>query len=224
MTQFTVDGKAITVFPSVECNAPVIYLNTFANEGEQVYKALQSADCPDFTLVAVSGLDWEQDMSPWNIPPISKNAAPCTGGADDYLHLLLHAILPQAEREIAGEPAWRGIAGYSLAGLFALYALYKTDVFARAASVSGSLWFPGLTDYVFTHEFQRKPQRLYFSLGDKEQKTRNPYLKPVLKNTQALETFYRSRGIRTILQLNPGNHYANSAARMAAGLSWLLSD
>lgn len=224
MIRFTVGGKAVTVFPSTAHSAPVIYLNTFADEGEHVQKALQDAGGAPCTLVTVSISAWEHDMSPWAIPPISKNAAPCTGGADEHLRLLTEAILPKAERTLSGEPVWRGLAGYSLAGLFAVYALYKTDLFARAASVSGSLWYPDFLEYARTQEMKRTPERLYFSLGDREQNTRNPYLKTVQENTQALEAFYRSRGIRTIFQSNPGNHYANSAMRTAAGLLWLLTD
>lgn len=47
-------------------------------------------------------------------------------------------------KEFTERRVFIGIAGYSLAGLFALYALYKTDVFTRVASMSGSLWFPGI--------------------------------------------------------------------------------
>lgn len=72
-------------------------------------------------------------MTPWYMGPISKHDTPCTGGADDYLKLLLDEIMPEAEALLPGAPAWQGLAGYSLAGLFALYALYQTDVFARAA-------------------------------------------------------------------------------------------
>lgn len=224
MMQFQIGGKTVTVFPSTARNAPVIYLNTFEDEGEHVQKALQDAGGAPCTLVAVSVSEWERDMSPWAIPPIAKNAAPCTGGADEHLRLLVEAILPQVECTLSGKPVWRGLAGYSLAGLFALYALYKTDVFTRVASVSGSLWYPKFPEYARTQEMKRVPERLYFSLGDREQETRNPYLKPVQENTQALEAFYRSRGIRTIFQLNPGNHYTNGAARTAAGLCWLLAD
>ena len=81
-------------------------------------------------------------MAPWDIPPISKNDTPCTGGADSYLDLLLSKIIPEAERQLRGTPVWRGIAGYSLAGLFAVYAMYQTGAFSRIASMSGSLWFP----------------------------------------------------------------------------------
>ena len=128
-----------------------------------------------------------------------------------------------AEKEITGAPSWRGIVGYSLAGLFALYAIYRTDLFSRVGSMSGSLWFPGIKDYIFSHEPKRQPDHMYFSLGDKESKTRNPILRSVRQNTEEIQAFYQSRGIGTVFKLNPGNHYSHAAERTAAGIVWLLN-
>ncbi len=141
--QFAIDGKQVDIYPGEAPDCPVIYLNTFASEGGQVRQELQKMRCPDHTLVAVSNLEWDHDMAPWDIPPISENDTPCTGGADDYLRLLTEKIVPRAEETLAGVPLWRGLAGYSLAGLFAVYAMYRTGLFPRIASMSGSLWFPG---------------------------------------------------------------------------------
>ena len=134
---FSNRGNMISIFPSLEATAPILYLNTFSDEGRKVYEAAQATGCLPFTLVAVSDLDWNHDMVPWDSPPAFKNAEPCTGGADDYLRLLTKEIIPTAEKELAGVPSWRGIAGYSLAGLFALYAIYRTDVFSRVGCMSG---------------------------------------------------------------------------------------
>lgn len=219
MHTFTAGGKTVTVFPAAEPDAPVVYLNAFGEEGQKVFDALP-AD-PPLTLVAISGLDWDRDMAPWDSPAVFKNAAPFSGGADDYLRLLTGEILPAAERRLAGTPRWRGIAGYSLAGLFAVYALYHTDAFTRAASVSGSLWFPGFREYVFSHAPQRRPDCVYFSLGDRESRTRNLVLQTVQENTEAICGFYREQGIRTTFQLNPGGHHDQPAERTAAGIGWM---
>lgn len=223
MQNFAIDGKSISVFSAVQTEAPIICLNTFTNEGQRVFEAAQTADCPPFTLVAISDLDWNHDMVPWDSPPVFKNAAPCTGGANDYLRLLIDEIIPTAEKEIDGVPRWRGVAGYSLAGLFALYAIYQTDLFSRVGSMSGSLWFPGMKDYIFAHEPKRWPDCMYFSLGDKESKTRNPVLRNVRQNTEEIQAFYQNKGIDTVFQLNSGNHYEHAVERIAAGLYWLLS-
>ena len=223
MRNFAIDGKSISVFSAVQTEAPIIYLNTFANEGQRVFEVAQVVGCPLFSLVAISSLDWNLDMAPWDSPAAFKKGEPFTGGADDYLRLLVEEIIPRAEKEFPGPPTWRGIAGYSLAGLFALYAIYQTDVFSRVGCMSGSLWFPGFKEYIFSHEPKRRPDCIYFSLGDKEAKTRNPILKTVQENTEEIQTFYQNKGIDTVFQLNPGNHFVQGIERTVAGIQWLLS-
>lgn len=223
MIHLTILGKSVSIIGSSKSGVPIIYLNTFSDEGQKVYETAQAVSCPPFTLVAISDLDWNHDMVPWDSPPAFKNAAPCTGGADEYLRLLTEEIIPTAEKKITGVPRWRGIAGYSLAGLFALYSIYQTDVFSRVGSMSGSLWFPGMKEYIFSHEPRCRPDHMYFSLGDKESKTRNPVLKSVQQNTEEIRTFYNSKGIDTVLQMNPGNHYNRAAERTAAGIVWMLN-
>ena len=223
MNIFTAAGKNVSVFSTTFPGAPVIYLNTYSDEGQQLFEATQTAGYPPFTLVAISDLDWNHDMAPWDSPAAFKNGEPFTGGADGYLRLLVEEIIPRAEKELAGPPAWRGIVGYSLAGLFALYTIYQTDVFSRVGCMSGSLWFPGFKEYVLSHEPKRWPDCIYFSLGDREAKTRNPILKTVQENTEEIQTFYQNKGIDTVFQLNPGNHFVQGIERTIAGIQWLLS-
>ena len=222
MYTLTINEKTVSIFPSLEANAPIIYLNTFSGEEQKVYEAARAAGCPPFTLVAITDLDWNHDMAPWDSPSAFKNADPCTGGADDYLRLLTEEIIPAAEKEIGNVPRWRGIAGYSLAGLFALYAIYRTELFSRVGNMSGSLWFPGMKAYIFSHEPQHQPDCIYFSLGNKESKTRNPILRTVQENTKEICAYYQRKGIDTVFQLNPGNHFVQSAERTAAGIIWML--
>lgn len=224
MISITAEGKNISVFPASEPDRPVIYFNTFDDEGQKLFQFLQENKCPEFTLVAVSNLTWNHDMTPWEIPPISKNAVPCTGGANDYLRFMIEEIIPAAEKKAAGKPIWRGIAGYSLGGLFALYSLYQTDLFSRMACMSGSLWFPGIKEYIFSHKIIRKPDMMYFSLGDKESKTRNKFLKCVRRNTEEIQSYYKNKGINSVFHLNSGNHYKDALKRTASGILSLLNE
>ena len=223
MHTLSIDSKAVSIFQTGISGVPVIYLNTYSEEGQQVFEAAQAAGYPPFTLVAISDLDWNHDMAPWDSPAAFKKGTPFTGGADDYLRLLVDEIIPEAEKDLATPPAWRGIAGYSLAGLFALYAIYRTDVFSRVGCMSGSMWFPGFKEYIFSHEPKKPPDCIYFSLGDKEAKTRNPVLKTVQENTETIRAFYQSKGIDTVFRLNPGNHFVQGIKRTVAGIQWLLS-
>lgn len=220
--KFILSGKTVEVFSCGKADMPIVYLNTYADNGKEVYNALNNTE--DLTLVVIGGLDWDSDMSPWEIPPISANDTPCKGGADGYLRLLTDEIVPEVEKNISGKPPWRGIAGYSLAGLFAVYSAYKTKMFTRIASVSGSLWFPDFKEFVFRNQMKTTPERMYFSVGDKECKTRNKFLQSVQTNTEEIERFYKENGINTIFELNSGNHFVNAAERTARGISWICRE
>lgn len=147
--KFEAAGKEATLYHSTESGSPLIILNNYAGDGKSVMEAAEKLERKDFNLLCVGNLNWDHDMTPWYCPPTSPQDTPCTGGADEYLKLLLEDILPECLKRVNGTPSHISIAGYSLAGLFALYALYHTDVFERAASMSGSLWFPDFKDIFF---------------------------------------------------------------------------
>ena len=220
--RFQAGGKEISLYLSDKRDCPLIVLNTFEGGGAQVLAEARKMGGGDFSLLSVGGLDWNRDMSPWECAPVMAQDEGYAGGADAYLSLLLEEILPEGLKRLPESPSWTGIAGYSLAGLFALYALYRTDIFARAASMSGSLWFPGFGDFVRSHDMKRAPEKLYLSLGDKEAKTRNPYLKTVQENTEAVVQLYRDMGLDVTWELNPGNHFRDAELRSAKGILGIL--
>ena len=222
MFTVTTDNKKITIYPALTDNKPIIYLTTYNDDGGEVYAALQKQCCPDFTLVTISGLAWEAELSPWAVGDLFKYSEMFTGGADGYLKTLTEVIMPQAEARVPGRILWRGLAGYSLAGLFTVYALYKTALFSRAASMSGSLWYPGFKDFVLAGQMARVPDYMYFSLGDRECKTRNAYLKTVQNCTESIFAHCQSLGANAVYELNPGGHYRDIIKRSAAGIGWLL--
>ena len=219
---FKLDGKSATMYLGKQKESPLILLNNYSGDGESVVSAMQEIDTPDCNLLVVGDLNWDHDMTPWYCPPLSKNDTPCTGGADEYLDLLLTEILPKAKELIDGTPSFIGIAGYSLAGLFALYAAYRCDAFDRVTSMSGSLWFPDFKEYALTHEMRKRPAKLYLSLGDREGRTRNSVLMTVQRNTEELVEHYRSLGLDVTWELNPGNHFKDAALRSAKGIKAIL--
>ncbi len=222
--EFTVQGKKISIYGKEQAGAPMVFLNTVQGEGSAVWEQCRRAGCPAFTLVAVSDIRWYHDMSPWQAPSAAKGGEPCTGGAESYLSLLTEEILPAAEEAVGGKTEYRVLAGYSLAGLFAVYAAYHTGMFARIVSASGSFWFPDFVDYVKGHEMRRVPEKMYFSLGDKESHTKNPYLSSVGERTKQLYGYYSHLGIRTAFVLNQGNHFREPNRRMADGIRWILEE
>lgn len=220
--KLNIKDKKITLYKSTDKNTPLIVFNTFEGDGEGVYKELQNMGCTFINLLVVGNIDWNHDMSPWYMPSIYSKEKSFSGGADEYLKLLIDEILPKANELIEGEPEFTGIAGYSLAGLFAVYAMYKTDVFDRVASMSGSLWFIDFIEYCKRNEYKRLPDKIYFSLGDKEANTRNPVLKTVEDNTRELSEYFKSLGTDVIFELNFGNHFTDVIFRSAKGIKAIL--
>ena len=220
--KFNIKDKEITLYKSSDTNAPLIVFNTFEGDGEGVYKELQNMGCTFINLLVVGNIDWNHDMSPWYMPSIYSKEKSFSGGADEYLKLLIDEILPKANELIDGKPKFTGIAGYSLAGLFAVYVMYKTDVFDRVASMSGSLWFSDFIEYCKRNEYKRLLDKIYFSLGDKEANTRNPVLKTVQSKTIELSEYFKSLGAEVIFELNPGNHFTDTSLRSAKGINAIL--
>ena len=133
---------------------PVIYIHSFRGNGEDVWQAcMEMPGCPPVVLVSVNnpggGLD--DELSPWPAPAVWKGQAPYKGQAAAHLKWMTEECMPEVEERLKAMGILQQIpmiAGYSLAGLFALWAGWKSGNFARMASVSGSLWYPGFTDFI----------------------------------------------------------------------------
>ncbi len=225
---FTASDKKICLYPCAQAErAPMICLNGDQGEGEAVIQQLQEKGTAEFSLVVIEGLDWNRDLAPWDCPPVSRRGEAFTAGADAYLTLMTEKVLPKAEELLCegkeNRIPWRGLAGYSLAGLFAVYALCRTNVFSRVASCSGSLRYPDFACYALSHELYGRPERIYLSLGDKEAKTRNVHMQSVQENTEQLAAWFAEIGIDTKFELNPGGHFADPVGRIARGILALLT-
>ena len=172
----------------------------------------------EFGLTAILVDDWNLDLSPWEAPPVFGSEG-FGGGAQDTLEAVLTSVVPQIRTQ-AGKDAKLLLGGYSLAGLFAVWAACQTDAFRSIASASGSLWFPGFLDYMRVKPMQA--DAVYLSLGDKEEKTRNPVMASVGDAIRQVHENLENNGVQTILEWNPGNHFNGPAIRTARGFSWLL--
>ena len=164
----------------------------------------------DFCLRAVP-VDWYRDLTPWSAP-----AATGDGTFGDGAGKTLERILA-----LTGEPGKRYVlGGYSLGGLFALWAGYQTDAFSGIAAASPSVWYPGFSDYAASRVMQAG--RVYLSLGDREEKTRNPVLAAIGGRIRELHGLLSSQGICCTLEWNEGNHFRDPDLRTAKAFAWVL--
>lgn len=221
MHKCEIEGAKVTVFPAEGEGRPAIYLNSY--EGEETFARLKEAGADNFNLVAIGVRDWFCDLVPWNSSSPFKDGRKFVGGGGEYLNLLTQKIVPAAEGLLSGI-SWRGIAGYSLGGLFAVWSLYNTGVFTRMASCSGSLWFEGLMPYINSTPLKCNLQSAYFSLGDREAgKTGSP-THSVAQNTRSVAESYAAMGVRTNFSWERGGHNADPVGRVARAIEWLLRE
>ena len=221
MQQTFVIGECRILLQQPQSAAPqtVVYLHADPAQAHALCRRLGElpTDCP-FALVSVDGVDWNRDLSPWPAPKAFKGGTDFGGGANAYLKTLTQEILPAAEQALPAAPARRILAGYSMAGLFALYATYQTDKFARAACMSGSLWYDGFLDFMKTRQPPRWPEFVYLSLGNKEKQTKNSRLAAVEERTREAASLLCAAGVRVLYREQEGGHFANVPERLAEGV------
>ena len=167
----------------------------------------------DLYIIAVKVGNWNHDLSPWKAPAVFGKEE-FGDGASATLQEILKLTEDQNKTYYLG--------GYSLAGLFSLWAATQTDVFHGVAGVSPSVWFPGFLDHV-----KANPMRcgtVYLSLGDREEKTRNPIMASVGDRIRELDRFLRGQGYHSTLEWNPGNHFREPDLRTAKGFAWLIAE
>ena len=218
-----IDGYPVHLYRAAEDTAlPLIIYNSYKGNGSDI-RRLTLTDCPPHNFLTIEIDNWGDDMSPWFCPSLFPKEKPSRGKADDFLGLLSETIIPWALSRLCAPPTYMGITGYSLAGVFSLYSLYKTAVFSRCASISGALWYPDLPEYMSSNPMKKTPEIIYMSLGDKESRTRHPLLKTVGEKTDMIRKLLRDKGLKVIYESNPGSHFTNAPARCAMAIRCLLT-
>lgn len=218
----TLGNYRISCFlPPTRERGRVVYLHMTEGSAEAVIKA---AGTQDFVLVVIKGVDWIRELSPWKHEKVFAKGEDFAGGADEYLTVLTNQLIPAAEEAFQLLPEKRYLVGYSLSGLFAVYAMYHTSLFDGIASISGSLWYDGFYRYVETHTVRRNPDKLYFSLGDKEAASARGIMQTVFVRTAQIVEKYQHDGINTVFCLNKGGHFAHVPERIGKGIGWLLNE
>ncbi len=165
----------------------------------------------EFSLIAIKVDDWNKDLSPWK--------APAVFGKEDFgggAAATLEEVLKYTQD--AGKTYF--IGGYSLAALFAIWAAYQTDVFRGVAAASPSIWFPDFVDYMRDNSIHAR--KVYLSLGDREEKTRNHVMASVGDCIRDAYELLQANGTTCTLAWNKGNHFKDANLRTAAAFAWVI--
>ena len=173
-----------------------------------------------FVLATVELEDWIIDLMPWPDRNISREEE-AGRHAPDTLHYILDALIPELKRRFGDRPIILG--GYSLGGLFALWAAGQTDGFKALAAASPSVWIREWIPYATKQP--PKAESVYLSLGEREEHVKNRAIARVgdcLREQYAL--LQRQMGPdRCTLVWEEGNHFTDNEGRLARAFAWCLN-
>lgn len=178
---------------------------------ESEVKTIQTLTDLNFCLITIKVRDWNTDLSPWPAPAVFGREGFGDGAA---------ATLADVLKYTGDNTKTYYLGGYSLAALFALWAAYQTDAFKGVAAASPSVWFPGFVDYMREHTIHA--DSVYLSLGDREEKTRNPVMATVGDRIRDAYEVLKGQGVNTVLEWNPGNHFKDADLRTAKAFAWVM--
>lgn len=173
------------------------------------------------SVVRLPVLDWDDSLTPWVAPGLYAGDADFGGRADGTLAELLHEAIPAVERADGLSPARRAVCGYSLGGLFALYAFVRGDDFAACGCLSGSVWYEGWVGWLRKQAFDGAGRYAFLSIGSREKNAREAILHHVQDDMAACADILRSRGCAVDYRVGPGSHLDHQQERFDAGIAAL---
>ena len=123
----TISGLFVHTQMSSVAGAPVVYLLGDVADHSPV-------QVPEGVSLVNIGVDlWEENFSPWCAPRVFAKGPNFGDGAQKTLDILINQVVLWAESDLTEPPAYRALVGYSLAGLFSLWAGVSPQV-ARGMS------------------------------------------------------------------------------------------
>ena len=204
-------------------NAPVFIWGLDMSHGEtaeSLFDEVKALTNNDFSLAVFDVTDWNAQFSPWTAPPVFGKDA-LSGKGNDTLRFLEDEFLPEIKSKFPKSEVF--LTGYSLAGLFSLWALYETDKFNGAVCCSSSLWFDKWDEYASLHRI-KSPSTIYMSLGDREEKTKNKVMSKVGDRTRRqAEILKEDPNVEKLyFEWNEGGHFVEPLKRVAKGITRIL--
>lgn len=208
---------------------PVVYING-EDEISDIMEGVEphfGVDCEEFLLLSILSTNWSDEYSPWPAPGLSKKDKSFGGGAPAYLSYLSETVKPfmDTHYHTKQEPENTILMGYSLGGLVSLYALYNYGVFGKIGSLSGSLWYDGWIQFMESNKPVDTGTKVYLSLGDREERARNPRMARVGDCTRRAAEELKQQlnsGENIALEWNSGGHFTEIPQRFQKAIMWLM--
>lgn len=173
------------------------------------------------TFVVISGVNWEEDLTPWKAPGLKGGEF--TGKANYFLEMLKGDLFFNLEISLKIRKPRRSLVGVSLSGLFAVWSTGCMPLFEAVGSVSGSLWYDGFLEWMKSQE-KFHCERYYFSLGNKEKEGKNKRLASVEEATLEAVDLLKSVGKVVTFEYTEGNHFGLLIERLEKAINGIYTE
>lgn len=170
-------------------------------------------------IVAISGMNWSSDMSPWKAPGIKD--IDFGGQAANFLNKLKEDIFFNLEISLKLTNVKRYLVGTSMSGLFAVWSTTKNQLFEGIASISGSFWFDGFTEWL-QNQNDFKCMRFHILLGDKEKDAKNKRIAAIEDATMKTVEILIEKGVDVSFEMTEGGHFSPIIPRLEKSLLSLI--
>lgn len=181
---------------------------------------LRTATEHGISIVIISGIDWDNDLTPWPAPGVPKGSPDFGGRGSLFFSKLTLTVIPNIEKRFNCiiNPE-RTLVGVSLSGLFTLWQWPQSEFFYNIATLSGSFWYHGFEQWIYSHSFSGKRGRCFMLLGEDEPRSRNQLFSAVGKCTDEIVGYIRRHGVDITYRTVPGNHYQYPIERLDMAMS-----
>ena len=185
----------------------------------EAQKIAQLSQVP-FVLATIELDDWMLDLMPWPDGNISRDPESGKHGQDTLQYVLL-SLIPELQHRFGPLPIIFG--GYSLGGLFALWASAQTDSFKAVAAASPSVW---IRDWIpFARKHTPMADAVYLSLGDQEEHVKNQAIARVGDNLREQYSLLQEQlgPDHCTLVWEQGGHFNDNEGRLARAFAWCMN-
>ena len=167
------------------------------------------------SIVVIEAVNWNDDLTPWPAEGVFKKAKPFGGQAAAFLNKLTNDIIPETERSMGIENAERTLLGVSLSGLFAVWSAFSTGAFTNIISISGSLWYDGLVEWMKEQSPSPRIKKVCMLLGEKEKNAKEKRMATVEERTQTAANILKETTQSTVIfELVEGTHFSPIMPRL----------
>lgn len=219
MTNIIIDNQPCIIY--VSGIPQKIFLQITARHEQKTIdnevKLIEQGVNTGFIFVGIYLDRWAESLMPWPDEAVSNNtdAGFC---ARSTLNIITKHVLPYIYNRYGQLPCILG--GYSLGGLFSLWAATQSTDFTAIAAASPSVWIKEWNCFAESHPIHA--QYTYLSLGNREEHARNHRMAAVGNCIRQYNDILKTQiGEDCVtLQWNNGGHFDQEDKRMANAFIW----